>query len=105
MQFRGGMNEIMRQAARMQRKIDEAKARLADLETTGTALGDKVKVTVTYGRKLSRVEVDPAFLAEEGLDIVLDGICAAANAGLAEADRAVDAEIAKITGGAKLPGS
>jgi DNA-binding YbaB/EbfC family protein len=99
------MNEMMRQAARMQRKIDETKAKLADREVTGAALGDKVKVTVSYAGKLTRVEVDPAFLAAEGIDIVLDGICAAANAGIAEADRAMDAEISKITGGAKLPGT
>ena len=43
MQFRGGMNELMRQAARMQRKIEQAKSELKDKEVTATAVGDKVK--------------------------------------------------------------
>ena len=44
MQFRGGMSELMRQAARMQRKIDEAKQRHQDTEVSATAVGDKVKL-------------------------------------------------------------
>ena len=35
MQFRGGMNELMRQAARMQRKIEEKKKELEDKELVG----------------------------------------------------------------------
>ena len=60
MQFRGGINELMRQAARIQRKVDQAKAELADREVTASAMGDKVKATVTLGRKVNRIEIDPA---------------------------------------------
>jgi DNA-binding protein YbaB len=42
MQFRGGMNELMRQAARMQRKIDQLKAELKERELTVEGLGGKV---------------------------------------------------------------
>ena len=62
MQIRGGMNELMRQAARMQRKIEQAKKDSQDKEVVATSAGDKVKVTVTYGRKVSRIEIDPEFL-------------------------------------------
>ncbi len=104
MQFRGGMNELMRQAARMQRKVDQAKEQLKDKELTSTAVGDKVKVTVTYGKKVVRIDIDPAFLASEGLELALDGVCAAINTGLDEAGKAMDAELEKITGGVKIPG-
>ena len=40
MQFRGGMNELMRQAARMQRKIEQAKTELKDQELTLEGLGE-----------------------------------------------------------------
>ena len=39
MNFRGGMNELMRQAARMQRKIDDVKKGLKDKEVTGGGRG------------------------------------------------------------------
>jgi len=104
MQFRGGMDELMRQAARIQRKIEQAKEQLKDKEVTATAVGDKVKVTVSYGRKVNRVEIDPAFLESEGLELALDAVCAAVNAGIEQADKAMEAELEKVTGGLKIPG-
>ena len=104
MNFRGGMNEMMRQAARLQRKIEQAKEEAKDKELVATAVGDKIKATVTYAKKVSSIEVDPAFLASEGLDLVLDGVCAAVNSGLEQADKAMEAEIEKATGGVKIPG-
>jgi DNA-binding YbaB/EbfC family protein len=104
MQIRGGLNELMRQAARVQRKIEEKKAEVADREVTATAVGDKVKVTATYARKISRIEVDPEFLKAEGMDLALDSVCAAVNGALEAADKAMEAEIGKVTGGMKIPG-
>ena len=105
MQIRGGMNELMRQAARMQRKIEEKKTEVSDREVVGTAVGDKIKVTSTYARKISRIEIDPEFVKAEGLELALDATCAAVNAALEAADKAMEAEIAKVTGGMKIPGS
>ena len=79
MQFRGGMNELMRQAARLQRKIEDKKKELADKEVVATSVGDKVKATVTYGKKLTRIEVDPEFLKAEGVEMAMDGLCVALN--------------------------
>ena len=103
MQFRGGMSELMRQAARMQRKIDQVKEEIKTREHTAGAAGDKVKATATCDGKLTRIEVDPAFLAAEGLEMVCDAIAAAANSALALADKDVEDEVAKVTGGVKLP--
>ncbi|MFO0667020.1 MAG: YbaB/EbfC family nucleoid-associated protein [Polyangiaceae bacterium] len=104
MQFRGGINELMRQAARIQRKVDQAKTELADREVVASAMGDKVKATVTLGRKVNRIEIDPEFLKSEAIDLVLDGVCAAVNAALADADKTMEAEVEKVTGGVKIPG-
>lgn len=103
-QFRGGMNEIMRQAARLQRKVEQTKKELGDKEIVATAVGDKVKATVTYSGKLSKVEIDPEFLKSEGLELALDGVVAAVNSGLEQAEKAMGSEIEKITGGVKIPG-
>lgn len=104
MNFRGGMNELMRQAARMQRKIELAKATLKDKELTASAVGDKVKVTVTLGRKVTRIDIDPEFLKSEGIELALDGACAAVNSALEQADKEMEAELEKVTGGVKIPG-
>jgi DNA-binding protein YbaB len=67
-------------------------------------VGDKVKATVSYGRKVTRIEVDPEFLKSESFDMVLDGICAAVNHGIEQADKAMETELDKVTGGVKIPG-
>jgi DNA-binding YbaB/EbfC family protein len=102
--FRGGMNELMRQAARMQRKIEQAKEAAGTKEVTATAVGDKVKATVTYARKIVRIEIDPEFLKSEGIDLALDGACAAINSAIEQADKLMEAEVDKVTGGVKVPG-
>lgn len=104
-QFRGGMNELMRQAARLQRKIEQCKKDFADKEIVSTAVGDKVKVTVTYAGKVAKIDIDPEFLKSEGIELALDGVVAAINSGIEQADKAMEAEVDKITGGVKIPGT
>jgi nucleoid-associated protein EbfC len=104
MQFRGGMNELMRQAARMQRRIDQAKTELKERELTVEGLGGKVKVTVNLGRSVKRIDIDKETLNTEDLELVLDGVCAAINQGIEQADKQMEAEIEKVTGGVKIPG-
>lgn len=94
----------MRQAARMQRKIDQAKADLKDREIAIDGLGGKVKVTVTLGRSVKRIEVDKEALKGEDVDLILDGVCATINQGIEQADKQMEAELEKVTGGVKIPG-
>jgi len=103
-QFNGGMNELMRQAARMQRKLEQVKKECADKEVSASAVGDKVKATVTLAGKVNRLEIDPEFLKSEGIELALDSACAAINTALDEAEKQMEAELAKVTGGVKIPG-
>jgi hypothetical protein len=98
------MNELMRQAARMQRKIEQAKDGLKDQELTVEGLGGKVKVVVTLGRAVKRIDVDKETLKSEDVDLVFDGVCAAINQAIEQADKQMEAELEKITGGVKIPG-
>jgi DNA-binding YbaB/EbfC family protein len=104
MQFRGGMNELMRQAARMQRKIEQTKQELADKEVEHSAMDGKVKVVVTYNRKVKQIALDPKFVEAEGLDLALDAACAALNGAIEQADKAMEEALDKVTGGVKIPG-
>jgi nucleoid-associated protein EbfC len=104
MKFRGGMNELMRQASRMQRKLEKRKEELKAETFEAAAGNDKVKVVVNGGGELVRVSIDPALLAEEGIEMAQDLVVAAANAALAKSKETVDAELEKVTGGLKIPG-
>ncbi len=95
---------MLRQAARAQRRIEQAKAEAKDREVIGEALGGKIKATVTLGKQVKNLEFDEALLANEGGEIVRDAICAAINAGLEQAEKAMSLELEKVTGGVKIPG-
>jgi hypothetical protein len=104
MQFRGGMGELMRQVSRMQRKVEQRKEELKS-ETFEASVGnDQVKVVVNGGLELVSLQLDPALLSAESLELTQDLIVAGVNAALKKAQAVVDAEVEKITKGAKLPG-
>lgn len=104
MQFRGGMAELMRQASRMQRRLDQRRSELKD-ETFEASTGeDKVKVTVNGVPEVVRVSIDPSLLTQEDLAMVEDLVAAAVNAALTKSREMVDAELQKISGGVRIPG-
>ncbi len=104
MQFRGGMGELMRQASRLQRKIEKRKEELKEESFEAGAGNDKVKVTVNGASEVVSVTIDPALLTEEDLSMVQDLVVAATNAALTKAKEMVDAELEKVTGGLQIPG-
>jgi nucleoid-associated protein EbfC len=104
MSFRGGMNEFVRQAARMQRKIEARREELKSEEFEASAGNDRVKVKVNGGLELVALEIDPKLIEDEGLEMTQDLVVAAANAALTKARDSVDAEIQKVSGGLKIPG-
>lgn len=102
--FRGGMSELMRQASRMQRKIEARKEELKAETVDASAGNDKVKAVVNGGGEVVSITIDPELLKEEGLEMVQDLIVAATNAALTKSTEMVDAELEKVTGGLKIPG-
>lgn len=104
MKFRGGMNELMRQASRMQRKIEQRREELKATTFEATAGNDKVKVVVNGGAEIVSVSIDPSVIADEGLEMAQDLVVAATNSALTKARETVDAELEKVTGGLKIPG-
>ncbi len=104
MKFRGGMGELMRQASRLQRKIEKRKEELKELTFDASAGNDQVTVTVNGGQELVSVQIDPKLLEGEDLEMAQDLVVAAANAALAKSKEEVDAELEKVSGGLKIPG-
>jgi nucleoid-associated protein EbfC len=103
-QFRGGMGELMRQASRLQRKIELRKKELGEAVVEAGAGNDQVKVKVNGAKELVGIEIAPELLKGEDLSMVQDLIVAAVNAGLKKSGEMVDAELEKVTGGMKIPG-
>ncbi|MGF1470047.1 MAG: YbaB/EbfC family nucleoid-associated protein [Sandaracinaceae bacterium] len=104
MQFRGGMSELMRQASRLQRKIEQRKEELKDEEVEASAGNDQVTAVANGAGELVRVTIQPELLTGEDLEMVQDLVVAAANAALKKSADMVEEEVDKVTGGVKVPG-
>ena len=104
MNFRGGMGELMRQANRMQRKVEKRREELKEETFEATAGNDKVTAIANGAPELVEVRIDESLLQDEGLEMLQDLVVAAANAALTKARDHIEAEIDKITGGLNIPG-
>ncbi len=94
----------MRQAGRIQRKVEKRREELNTETFEASAGNDKVTAVANGIPELAEIRISPELLGQEDLEMVQDLVVAAANAALTKAREHVDAEIEKITGGLSLPG-
>lgn len=104
MQFRGGMSELLRQASRMQRKMEDAKAKFKENTFEVTGANDKIKVVVNGAREVVSVTIDPEFLKSEDLGLVQDALVGVVNAALTKSNEQLEAHMKTVTGGVNIPG-
>jgi nucleoid-associated protein EbfC len=104
MTFRGGMNELMRQASRLQRNVEKRREELKSEIMEASGANGQIKVVVNGAQELVRVEIQPDLMKTEDLTMVQDLIVATTNAALKISRETVDAELNKLTGGMKIPG-
>lgn len=95
----GNMSNLMKQAQRMQRQMEESAKELESKEFTAAAGGGAVEVTVTGKKEVTRVKLDPEAVDPDDVEMLEDLIMAATNEALRKADEASAANMAKLTGG------
>ena len=94
----GNMNNLMKQAQRMQRQMEESQKELEEKEFTATAGGGAVEVSVSGKREVTKVKLQEEAVDPDDIEMLEDLIMAATN----EALRKVDEESANVMG--KLSG-
>ena len=95
----GNMSNLMKQAQRMQRQMEESAKELEAKEFTAAAGGGAVEVTVTGKKEVTKVKLDPEAVDPDDVEMLEDLIMAATNEALRKADEASAANMAKLTGG------
>jgi DNA-binding YbaB/EbfC family protein len=98
------MGELMRQASRLQRRVEQRKNELKTETVEASAGNDQVKVTVNGGGEMVAIVLAPELLKQEDLAMIQDLIVAGTNAALKKSQEMIEAEIEKVTGGVKIPG-
>ena len=95
----GNMSNLMKQAQRMQRQMEESAKELESKEFTAAAGGGAEEVTVTGQKEVTKVKLDPEAVDPDDVEMLEDLIMAATNEALRKADEASAANMAKLTGG------
>lgn len=95
----GNMNNLMKQAQRMQRQMEESQKELEEKEFSAKAGGGAVEVTVTGKKEVTKLVIDKDAVDPDEVDMLQDMIVAAVNEALRMAEEANAQIVNKMTGG------
>ena len=95
----GNMNNLMKQAQRMQRQMEESQKELEAKEFTAKAGGGAVEVTVTGKKEVTKVKLSEEVVDPDDIEMLEDLVMAATNEALRTAEEANAAIMNKMTGG------
>ncbi len=93
------MNNLMKQAQKMQRQMEEATKELEETEVSATAGGGVVEVTVSGKKEITKIKLDEEVVDPDDIETLEDLIMAATNEALRKMEEQSQASMAKITGG------
>lgn len=95
----GNMNNLMKQAQKMQRQMEETTKELEEKEVTATAGGGAVEVTVSGKKEVVKVKLAEEVVDPDDIEMLEDLIVAATNEALRKMEELSQQSMAKITGG------
>ena len=95
----GNMNNLMKQAQRMQRQMEEAQKELEETEVTAAAGGGAVEVTVSGKHEVTKIKLSEEVVDPDDIEMLEDLIMAATNEAFRKLDEESQSSMAKITGG------
>lgn len=100
----GNMNNMLKQAQRMQRQMEESMKELESKEFTASAGGGAVEATVTGGKALTKLTISPDAVDPEDVEMLQDMVIAAVNEALNQANEANENLQRSISSGLNLGG-
>jgi hypothetical protein len=100
--MKGGLDQLMKQAQRMQAEMQKAQEQIANLEIIGSAGGGMVNITINGRHETLRVQLDDEALKDDK-DMLEDLIAAAFNDAVHKLAAAQQERMASVTAGLPLP--
>ncbi len=95
----GNMNNLMKQAQRMQKQMEEAQKQLEEQEVTTTSGGGAVEVTMTGKHEITKIKLSEEVVDPDDIEMLEDLIMAAVNEAYRKIDETSSESMSKITGG------
>jgi DNA-binding YbaB/EbfC family protein len=98
------MNQLMKQAKKMQEEILRAQQELSQKVVEGTAGGGAVKVQLSGAKQMVGITIDKDVVNPDDVEMLQDLILAAFQDASARVDQMMEAELGKYTRGLNIPG-
>lgn len=100
----GNMQQIARQAQKMQEAMETATVELEAKEYSAAAGGGAVKVVVTGKMEVKSIEIEPEVIDPDDAEMLSDLIMAATNEALRAANQDKEETMGALSGGLNIPG-
>lgn len=98
------MQQLMKQAQKMQQQLEAAQSELASTEVAGTAGGGLVTATLLGSGELTALTIDPRAVDPDDVETLQDLIVAAVRDASRAASELAAEKMGPLTGGAGLGG-
>jgi len=98
------MQQMMKQAKIMQKKMAETQEELKKMEFEASAGGGAVRVRVNGDQEVLDVKLDTEMIDAQDLDMVEDMVMVAVNDALKQSKDEAKSKMAGLTGGMNIPG-
>lgn len=95
----GNMNNLMKQAQKMQRQMEESQKELETKEFSAKAGGGAVEVVINGKKEVLSVVLSEEVVDPDDIEMLQDLIIAATNEALKAAEEASSAAMSQMTGG------
>ncbi|ACL74630.1 YbaB/EbfC family nucleoid-associated protein [Ruminiclostridium cellulolyticum] len=103
--FGGNMNNLMKQAQKMQKDMEKAQQDLENKTIEVSVGGGAINIVATGKKEIKEITIKPEVVDPDDVEMLQDLILSAVNEALRKADELANSEMSKITGGlGGLPG-
>ena len=102
MDINKNINNLMKEAQKMQQRMQEAQQQLTLLVVTGESGGGAVKVEMNGRHDVLRVYIKPSLVDEE-IEMIEDLVAAAVNDAVRKIEKASRDKIGQLTAGLNIP--
>ena len=93
------MNNLVKQAQKMQKQMEESQKALQEKEYTASAGGGAVEITVSGKKEIVKVKLAEEAVDPDDVEMLEDMIMAAANEAIRKMEEDTAAVMSKLTGG------
>lgn len=100
----GNMNQMLKQAQKMQSDMAALQEDLEQREFTATSGGGMVEVTVDGKHLVKSIKINPEAVDPEDVEMLEDFVTIAINEAISNAIKTSEEEMGAITGGLNMPG-